>query len=206
MSTFHRLKRKASGNSRLFSFLTIAKLSTPELIFRAQERRAIEFFKNCQLKWAKAIDSPSHDPNPSHEIVKLASLLDRLWIRALNLADDGKGCSVSVDEKEAACTADSVHGEACTVVKEPSPLTPTNDVCATEIPASPSSTRSEKPEDVAEALLEFAETRDPQNDSRLSGSFEDLHVSNKVDDATLNGAIEGNLISNSYFNCMQMTN
>nr|VZI42906.1 unnamed protein product [Spirometra erinaceieuropaei] len=75
------LKEKRSPHSRLIRSLTITELSQPELIFRAQERRPLQFWNISHHTWeaafAKPLEGEVHD--------RVSSFFDRLWIRAVNL-------------------------------------------------------------------------------------------------------------------------
>ncbi|BHF65456.1 Histone-lysine N-methyltransferase 2A [Sparganum proliferum] len=75
------LKEKRSPHSRLIRSLTITELSQPDLIFRAQERRPLQFWNISHHTWeaalAKPLEGEVHD--------RVSSFFDRLWIRAVNL-------------------------------------------------------------------------------------------------------------------------
>ncbi|VDN09233.1 unnamed protein product [Dibothriocephalus latus] len=77
------LKDKRSPHSRLIRSLTITELSQPNLIFRAQERRSLQFWNISHQAWqdafAKPLEEEKHD--------RVSSFLDRLWIRAVSLCD-----------------------------------------------------------------------------------------------------------------------
>uniref|UniRef100_A0A0X3PPN7 Histone-lysine N-methyltransferase 2C n=1 Tax=Schistocephalus solidus TaxID=70667 RepID=A0A0X3PPN7_SCHSO len=75
------LKDKRSPHSRLIRNLTITELSQPNLIFRAQERRSLQFWKISHQAWQDAFTKPLEGEQHN----QLSSFFDRLWIRAVSL-------------------------------------------------------------------------------------------------------------------------
>lgn len=82
-----------------------SRLSQPELVFWAQEKRCTEFTATICDQWAGKIQEPHHDKE-RYELEsftsKVASMLDKLWVRAVTLDEqtDQSIVTVEVDQPD----------------------------------------------------------------------------------------------------------